>query len=98
MHEASKGTPAFSAFALLRRPAVWSSLLLIVCFGATFLSGPWAHETVDDLQIYVQDAHAFVAGHLPYSSVPFEYPPLAAPVIAVSGVFGSGLLAYRAAF
>ena len=89
---------AVDLVSVLRRPPVWSTLLLGACFWATFLSGPWAHETVDDLRLYVQDAHAFLAGHLPYRSQPFEYPPLAAPVLAVSGVFGTGLLAYRATF
>lgn len=86
------------ALLLLGRPGVWGSLLLIACFWATFLSGPWAHETVDDLRLYTQDAHAFLSGHLPYSGWPFEYPPLAAPVLAAGGLFGTGLLAYRAAF
>ena len=39
-----------------------------------------------------------LAGGLPYRDVFFEYPPLAAPVIALPGLAGTGEEAFRLAF
>lgn len=73
-------------------------LLLAAAFSLTLLPGPWGDERVTDLYLYESYADLFLGGSLPYADVAFEYPPLAAPVIALPGVFGSGDGAYRLAF
>src|SRR3954453_343870 len=50
------------------------------------------------MYVYSADAAAFLHGQLPYRDVFFEYPPLAAPVIAVPGLAGTGEHVYRLAF
>lgn len=72
-------------------------LVLAVGFAATLLVAPWHDESVTDLPLYSAYADLFLAGHLPYRDVLFEYPPLAAPLIAVSGLAG-GADGYRVAF
>ncbi|MEJ7716244.1 MAG: hypothetical protein WKF40_11410 [Thermoleophilaceae bacterium] len=63
----------------------------------TFLIGPFNDESVTDLPLYSDYASIFLDGALPFRDVAFEYPPLAAPVIAVSGLAG-GTASYRVAF
>ena len=72
--------------------------LVAVGFFVTLLPGPWGADDVTDLPIYAAYADAFLAGALPYRDVPFEYPPLAAPLLALPGLGGNyepafGLLA-----
>jgi hypothetical protein len=57
-------------------------------FAMTFLVWPWSDDHITDITVLRDDAFAFVGGLLPYRQVPFEYPPLAAPVIAVPGIPG----------
>lgn len=66
-------------------------------FALTFLLAPWNAESVTDIPLYSVYAQAFLHGALPYRDVPFEYPPLAAPVIALPGLAGDER-AYRVAF
>lgn len=72
--------------------------VLAGCFAVTFLGGPWGDESVTDLFLYRSYADLFLDGFLPYRDVAFEYPPLAAPLLALPAVLGSGDDAYRLAF
>ena len=72
--------------------------LLCVTFAATFWSGPWADERVNDLFVYRSAAEPLLDGELPYRDVFLEYPPLAAPVLALPGLAGTGEDDYRVAF
>jgi uncharacterized membrane protein len=56
---------------------------------------PWSDETIRDLPVYTYDAAAFLDGKLPYRDVQFEYPPLAAPALALPGIAGTGETTYR---
>jgi Glycosyltransferase family 87 len=67
-------------------------------WAVTYLVFPWSDERVTDLLIYAADARAFLGGGLPYRDVFFEYPPLAAPVLALPGIAGTGYETYRVAF
>ncbi|HYI36598.1 MAG TPA: glycosyltransferase 87 family protein [Thermoleophilaceae bacterium] len=79
------------------RAASGAAVLLAAGFALTFLVGPWDDESITDLPLYSSYAQIFLDGHLPYRDVAFEYPPLAWPVLTVSGLAG-GLEAYRVAF
>jgi uncharacterized membrane protein len=81
-----------------RRPAVAAIALLVLGFAATLAVGPWSDERVSDLFVYRQAAAPMLDGGLPYRDVFFEYPPLAAPVIALPGLGGTGEDGYRLAF
>ena len=72
--------------------------LLALSWIAIFLLDPWADERVSDLFLFHSTAELFLDGFLPYRDVPFEYPPLAAPVIALPGLAGGGEDGYRLAF
>ena len=72
--------------------------LLTLAFAVTLLGGPWGDERVSDLFLYRSYADLFLAGSLPFRDVAFEYPPLAAPLIALPGLAGTGEEAYRLAF
>ena len=72
--------------------------LLAAAFGLTLLGGPWGDERVSDLFLYRSYAAGFLDGVLPYREVTFEYPPLAAPLLALGGVAGTGEETYRIAF
>jgi Glycosyltransferase family 87 len=75
-----------------------AALVLAVAFATTFLLHPWSDERVSDLFVYRTAAAPMLDGGLPYRDVFFEYPPLAAPVIALPGAIGTGEQAYRLAF
>jgi len=72
--------------------------VLAAAFAVTLLPGPWGDESVTDLLLYRSYADLFLDGSLPYRDVAFEYPPLAAPLLALPGVVGSGDASYRLAF
>ncbi len=72
--------------------------LLCATFAATFWTGPWADQRVNDLFVYRSAAEPLLDGELPYRDVFLEYPPLAAPVIALPGLAGTGEDDYRVAF
>jgi uncharacterized membrane protein len=79
----------------LRRFAL---ILLVAAFAVTLLPGPWGDERVTDLFVYSENAKAFLDGSLPFRDVMFEYPPLAAPLMALPGLVGTGDETYRLAF
>lgn len=82
-----------------RRPGPLAAALALLAAGwaVTFLLGPFNDESVTDLPLYSAYADLFLGGRLPYRDVAFEYPPLAAPVIAVGGLAGD-VDSYRVAF
>jgi uncharacterized membrane protein len=83
----------------LRRPAAAAAAgLLALAWAAILLVDPWADEEVNDLFLYRAFAALFLDGELPYRDVAFEYPPLAAPLLALAGVLGTGHDEYRLAF
>jgi hypothetical protein len=53
---------------------------------------------VNDLFVYRTFAAPVLDGGLPYRDVAFEYPPLAAPAIALAGLVGTGAEEFRWAF
>ncbi len=59
---------------------------------------PWSDERVNDLFVYRTFAEPVLSGALPYRDIAFEYPPLAAPLIALPGVAGTGEDAFRWAY
>ena len=79
----------------MRRAA---SALLAAAFAVTLLPVPWGDERVSDLFLYRTNAAAFLDGALPFRDLSFEYPPLAAPLMALPGLAGTGEEAYRLAF
>jgi hypothetical protein len=72
--------------------------VLAAGWALTLWVAPWSDETVNDLFVYRTFAEPLLAGELPYRDVAFEYPPLAAPAIALPGVAGTGEEAFRAAY
>jgi hypothetical protein len=83
----------------MRRPAVLAVALLAAGWALTLWGvAPWSDERVNDLFVYRTFAEPVLAGELPYRDVVFEYPPLAAPAIAVPGIAGTGEEAFRWAF
>jgi uncharacterized membrane protein len=82
----------------VRRAALPALALLAAGWAATLWLAPWSDERVNDLFVYRVFAEPVLAGALPYREVFFEYPPLAAPAIAVPGLAGTGEEVFRAAF
>jgi hypothetical protein len=80
------------------RPALAALGLLALGFAVTLAPGPWGDERVNDLFVYRTYAGYFLDGVLPYRDVGFEYPPLAAPLLALPGLAGTGQETYRLAF
>ena len=73
-------------------------VLLAASWCLTFLVDPWQDELVNDLPLYRAYADVFLDGVLPYREIGFEYPPLAAPLIAVPGLVSLDPETYRYAF
>ena len=82
----------------MRRQAALALLLLAAGWAATLWVSPWSDERVNDLFVYRVFAEPVVGGALPYRDVFLEYPPLAAPTIALPGLAGTGEEVFRAAF
>ncbi|MFL5299108.1 MAG: glycosyltransferase 87 family protein [Anaeromyxobacteraceae bacterium] len=72
--------------------------MLIAGWALTLWVSPWSDESVNDLFVYRSFAAPVLDGGLPYRDVAFEYPPLAAPAIALPGVAGTGADEFRWAF
>ena len=72
--------------------------LLAAGWALTLLVAPWSDERVNDLFVYRSFAEPFLADGLPYRDIAFEYPPLAAPAIALPGILGTGAESFRWAF
>ena len=75
-----------------------AALALAATFCLTFLVDPWQDELVSDVPLYRAYADLFLEGVLPYRDVGFEYPPLAAPLIALPGLVSLDPETYRYAF
>ena len=82
----------------MRRDALPALVLLAAGWALTLLVAPWADERVNDLFVYRSFAEPVLGGALPYQDVFFEYPPLAAPAIALPGLIGTGAEEFRLAF
>ncbi len=82
----------------MRRDALAPLGLLVAGWALTLWVAPWSDERVNDLFVYRSFAEPVLAGGVPYGDVFFEYPPLAAPVIALPGLAGTGEEAFRLAF
>ena len=82
----------------MRRAAPAALVLLVAGWALTLWVAPWNDERVNDLFVYRTFAQPVLAGGLPYRDVAFEYPPLAAPAIALPGIAGTGEAAFRWAF
>jgi hypothetical protein len=80
------------------RRALPALALLVAGWALTLWVAPWSDERVNDLFVYRTFAEPVLHGGLPYRDVAFEYPPLAAPAIAVPGLAGTGAEAFRWAF
>lgn len=75
-----------------------AAALLAGGFALTFALAPWQDELVSDIPLYRTYADLFLDGELPYSDIGFEYPLLAAPVIALPGLVSLDLNTYRLVF
>jgi uncharacterized membrane protein len=74
----------------------WAWLALLGLSWAVILAvDPWADDTTTDFYLYRPWADAMLDGLFPYRDFQFEYPPLAAPVIALAGAGGTGHDEYR---
>lgn len=73
-------------------------LMLAAGWAATLWVAPFSDDRVNDLFVYREFAGPVLAGELPYRDVFSEYPPLAAPAIALPGVLGTEQEAFRAVF
>lgn len=82
----------------MRRHAAPALGLLALGWALCLWVMPWSDERVNDLFVYRVFAEPLLAGGLPYRDVFFEYPPLAAPAIALPGLLGTGTEAFRLAF
>jgi uncharacterized membrane protein len=80
------------------RAAAAGAGLLAAAFALTFALDPWQHELVSDIPLYRGYADLFLEGSLPYADIGFEYPPLAAPLMALPGLASLDLDEYRLAF
>jgi hypothetical protein len=82
----------------VRRDALGALGLLTLGWALTLWVPPWSDDLVNDLFVYRSFAEPVLAGGLPYRDVFFEYPPLAAPAIALPGLAGTGEESFRIAF
>jgi Glycosyltransferase family 87 len=73
-------------------------LLLAAGWAATLWVSPWSDERVNDLFVYRVFTEPLLDGGLPYRDIFLEYPPLAAPAIAIPGLLGTGEETFRWAF
>ena len=81
-----------------RRTAALALLLLAAGWAATLWVSPWSDERVNDLFVYRVFTEPLLNGGLPYRDIFLEYPPLAAPAIALPGLLGTGEETFRWAF
>ena len=72
--------------------------MLAAGWALTLWIAPWSNERVNDLFVYRTFAAPVLDGGLPYRDVAFEYPPLAAPAIALPGLAGTAAESFRWAF
>lgn len=77
---------------------IGAGVLLAATFCLTFLVDPWQDELVSDVPLYRFYADLFLDGVVPYREIGFEYPPLAAPLIALPGLVSLDPETFRYAF
>jgi hypothetical protein len=82
----------------VKRDLLPALALLVAGWALTLWVMPWSDERVNDLFVYRTFAEPFLSGALPYRDIAFEYPPLAAPLIALPGVAGTDAEAFRWAY
>jgi hypothetical protein len=82
----------------MRRDWLAGLALLALGWAATLWLWPWSDERINDLPVYRDLVLGLAQGGLPYREVFFEYPPLAAPAIALPGLAGTDAGTFRAAF
>jgi hypothetical protein len=82
----------------LRRWSLAALCLLAVGWAAVLWVPPVSNERVNDLFVYRSFALPVLDGGLPYRDVFLEYPPLAAPAIALPALAGRSEEAFRLAF
>jgi hypothetical protein len=82
----------------VRRAAAGALVLLAAGWALTLWVPPWNDQSVNDLFVYRSFAAPVLDGGLPYRDVAFEYPPLAAPAIALPGLAGTDAETFRWAF
>jgi hypothetical protein len=82
----------------LRRTAPAALCLLVLGWAAVLWVPPVSNERVNDLFVYRAFAVPVLDGGLPYRDVFLEYPPLAAPAIALPALAGRSEEAFRLAY
>ena len=82
----------------MKRAALFALVLLVAGWALTLWVAPWSDERVNDLFVYRVFAAPVLDGGLPYRDVAFEYPPLAAPAIALPGLVSTAAEGFRWAF
>ena len=82
----------------MRKQVVPAMTLLVAGWALTLWVAPWSDERVNDLFVYRSFAAPLLDGALPYRDIAFEYPPLAAPAVALPGLLGTGEESFRWAF
>jgi Glycosyltransferase family 87 len=82
----------------VRRTTAFALLVLAAGWAATLWIAPFSDERVNDLFVYRVFSEPVLNGALPYRDVFLEYPPLAAPAIALPGLAGEGEGVFRVAF
>jgi len=82
----------------VRRATLGALAVLVAGWALTLWVAPWNDERVNDLFVYRTFAEPVTGGGLPYRDLAFEYPPLAAPAIALPGLAGTGEETFRWAF
>lgn len=81
-----------------RSATLSAAAILVGGWALTLWVMPWSDERVNDLFVYRTFAEPVLSGGLPYRDVAFEYPPLAAPAIALPGLAGTEEETFRWAF
>ena len=82
----------------MRRDALAPLALLAVGWALILWVAPWSDDFINDLAVYRSFVAPMLDGSLPYRDFAFEYPPLAAPLIALPGVVGTDAEVFRWAF
>ena len=77
-----------------RAAALWLAAAAGTFAVSAFAYPWWADGLHSDLPTLRSYGLALASGKLPYRDLPFEYPPLAAPLLALPAVFGERLFHY----